>query len=169
MGDITITANRSRLIDFTQPPYTYGGVSMVIPLKYIESSPRWIWFKLMSLRALLILIGIFICICALIFLVEATRDQSLQGALQRRKITIWTILSAIIIGPGSLLVLLPLYFHRYHSFELLIDPSSKGYNNNVLMSQFYLSKGTLGSKIAYVEFPSFLYLIWSNIQFLLGN
>ncbi|GAB2273571.1 hypothetical protein Dimus_008360, partial [Dionaea muscipula] len=44
VGDVTILANRSKYMDFTQP-YTESGVTMVVPVKDAKINKAWIFLK----------------------------------------------------------------------------------------------------------------------------
>ncbi|KAL5697901.1 hypothetical protein ACHQM5_029003 [Ranunculus cassubicifolius] len=65
VGDITITANRSLFVDFTLP-YTLGGVSMLVPIRYEEKSNFVILYEDLSWSIWLI----HLLLCLLIFVLS---------------------------------------------------------------------------------------------------
>ncbi|KAI3992657.1 hypothetical protein MKX01_007979 [Papaver californicum] len=78
VGDITITANRSELVDFTLP-YAEGGVSMVVLVKKDMSKHTWIFLKPLEWK-LWVTTGVFFFIMgAVIWILEHRVNREFRG------------------------------------------------------------------------------------------
>ncbi|QCD80431.1 glutamate receptor [Vigna unguiculata] len=92
-GDVTILANRSKLVDFTVP-YTGSGVKMVVPVKHGRDQNMWTFVKPFSwdLWLSIIIISTFIGIAILIMERNVNALPNQEGSPNQTKLGASTIL-----------------------------------------------------------------------------
>ncbi|KAK9130190.1 hypothetical protein Sjap_010677 [Stephania japonica] len=84
VGDVTILANRSNYVDFTQP-YSESGFRMIVPIKdddFTESS--WWFLKPLTLELWLITIAFFFMKSILVWLFEHEINSDFQGTFSQQ-------------------------------------------------------------------------------------
>uniref|UniRef100_A0A0D9WMS4 Ionotropic glutamate receptor C-terminal domain-containing protein n=1 Tax=Leersia perrieri TaxID=77586 RepID=A0A0D9WMS4_9ORYZ len=86
VGDVTITAEREGLVDFTMP-YTPSGVSLLV-LQENDSKPiEWIFVKPLTRDLWLVTIGFFFYIGFVVWMIERPRNPEYQGTIDRQLTT----------------------------------------------------------------------------------
>ncbi|MCL7051139.1 hypothetical protein MKW94_024526 [Papaver nudicaule] len=78
VGDVTITANRSKYVDFTLP-YNEGGVSMIVLVKKDMSKDTWVFLKPLELKLWVTTGAFFIIIGAVIWILEHRVNREFRG------------------------------------------------------------------------------------------
>ncbi|CAH2060179.1 unnamed protein product [Thlaspi arvense] len=78
VGDITITANRSRFVDFTLP-YTESGVSMMVPLRDNGNKNTWVFLKPWSLDLWVTTVCFFVLMGFVVWLFEHRVNSDFRG------------------------------------------------------------------------------------------
>ncbi|KAG0482436.1 hypothetical protein HPP92_010520 [Vanilla planifolia] len=78
VGDVTITSNRSEVVDFTLP-YTVSGVSMVVPLRDVRSHRAWIFLKPLNFDLWLVSGAFFIFTGAIVWFLEHRTNPEFRG------------------------------------------------------------------------------------------
>ncbi|KAI3977485.1 hypothetical protein MKX01_000398 [Papaver californicum] len=78
VGDVTITANRSEIVDFTLP-YAEGGVSMVVLVKKNMSKDTWIFLKPLEWKLWVTTGAFFFIIGAVIWILEHRVNREFRG------------------------------------------------------------------------------------------
>ncbi|KAI3876086.1 hypothetical protein MKW92_009661 [Papaver armeniacum] len=78
VGDVTITANRSEIVDFTLP-YAEGGVSMVVRVKKDMSKDTWIILKPLEWKLWVTTGAFFLIIGAVIWILEHRVNREFRG------------------------------------------------------------------------------------------
>ncbi|XP_010687160.1 glutamate receptor 2.7 isoform X2 [Beta vulgaris subsp. vulgaris] len=97
VGDVTILANRSKFVDFTQP-YTKPGLVMIVPLKPMESNKARMLMKPFSWQLWLFLLGTLLYIVFVVGLIESrnTNNSEFEGRWTNRiSVALWFTLSSI--------------------------------------------------------------------------
>ncbi|KAL5573315.1 hypothetical protein UlMin_022912 [Ulmus minor] len=87
VGDITITTNRTRIVDFTQP-YMESGLVVVVPVKEEKSSP-WAFLKPFSLPMWLVTAAFFLFVGAVVWILEHRINHEFRGSPRQQLITIF--------------------------------------------------------------------------------
>uniref|UniRef100_A0A0E0L8U0 Ionotropic glutamate receptor C-terminal domain-containing protein n=1 Tax=Oryza punctata TaxID=4537 RepID=A0A0E0L8U0_ORYPU len=83
VGDVTITADRENLVEFTMP-YTPSGVSMLV-LEENDSKPiQWIFVKPLTRDLWLATIGFFFYTGFVVWMIEQPRNPEYQGSSVRQ-------------------------------------------------------------------------------------
>ncbi|CDY31759.1 BnaA04g16950D [Brassica napus] len=78
VGDITITSNRSRYVDFTLP-YTESGVSMIVPVRDNKNKNAWVFLKPWSLDLWITTGCFFVLIGFVVWLFEHRVNTDFRG------------------------------------------------------------------------------------------
>ncbi|XP_047340874.1 glutamate receptor 2.8-like [Impatiens glandulifera] len=78
VGDITITANRSKYVDFTFP-YAEGGISMIVPITYEDMNNKWIFLKPLTKELWLTSIAFAIGTGFVVWLLEHRINAAFRG------------------------------------------------------------------------------------------
>ncbi|XP_026411143.1 glutamate receptor 2.9-like [Papaver somniferum] len=78
VGDMTITASRSELVDFTLP-YAEGGVSMVVLVKKDMSKDTWIYLKPLEWKLWVTTGTFFFIIGAVVWILEHRVNREFRG------------------------------------------------------------------------------------------
>ncbi|XP_042414238.1 glutamate receptor 2.8-like isoform X2 [Zingiber officinale] len=98
VGDVSITANRSLIVDFTLP-FTVSGVSMVVPLRDGHSSTAWIFHKPLTADLWLTSVVFFIFTGAVVWILEHRTNEEFQGtAGQQMGITFYFAFSTLVFA-----------------------------------------------------------------------
>ncbi|XP_057770093.1 glutamate receptor 2.7-like [Salvia miltiorrhiza] len=98
VGDVTITSNRSKYVDFTFP-YTESGVSTVVPIKNNERKNGWIFLKPLT-TALWLTIGAFFIFTGLVVWVFEHRiNKHFRGPpMQQVGMIFWFSFSTLVFA-----------------------------------------------------------------------
>ncbi|KAL0732334.1 hypothetical protein Bca4012_008543 [Brassica carinata] len=87
VGDITITTNRTRFVDFTQP-FIESGLVVVAPVKAAKSSP-WSFLKPFTVEMWAVTGAFFLLVGAIVWILEHRFNQEFRGPPKRQLITIF--------------------------------------------------------------------------------
>uniref|UniRef100_A0A0E0A624 Ionotropic glutamate receptor C-terminal domain-containing protein n=1 Tax=Oryza glumipatula TaxID=40148 RepID=A0A0E0A624_9ORYZ len=84
VGDVSITAERERLVDFTMP-YTQSGLSiLVLAEKFSKPRIQWIFLKPLTWQLWLSAVSSFLYIAFVVWMIERPRNQEYQGSSSRQ-------------------------------------------------------------------------------------
>jgi len=86
VGDITITTNRTRIVDFTQP-YSESGLVVVAPIKKLKTSP-WAFLRPFTPMMWLVTGVLFFVVGAVVWIVERCFNDDFRGPARRQFVTI---------------------------------------------------------------------------------
>ncbi|GAB2285280.1 hypothetical protein Dimus_019734 [Dionaea muscipula] len=87
VGDITITTDRTRLVDFTQP-YLESGLVIVAPVKTTKSSP-WAFLKPFTVEMWLVTGAFFLLVGAVVWILEHRINSEFRGSPRQQVVTIF--------------------------------------------------------------------------------
>ncbi|XP_018492522.1 glutamate receptor 3.4 isoform X1 [Raphanus sativus] len=87
VGDITITTNRTRFVDFTQP-FIESGLVVVAPVKVAKSSP-WSFLKPFTIEMWAVTGAFFLFVGAIVWILEHRFNHEFRGPPRRQLITIF--------------------------------------------------------------------------------
>ena len=87
VGDVTITTNRTRIVDFTQP-YMESGLVVVAPVKQQKSKP-WAFLKPFTLSMWFVTAGFFLFVGAVVWILEHRLNHEFRGPPRKQLITIF--------------------------------------------------------------------------------
>ncbi|KAK1352725.1 Glutamate receptor [Heracleum sosnowskyi] len=98
VGDITITTNRSRYVDFTMP-ISEGGVSMIVPITYEDSNNKWTFLKPLKKDLWLTNIAFFIFTGFAVWVLEHRINTAFRGPpSQHVGMICWFPLSTVVFA-----------------------------------------------------------------------
>ncbi|KAL1539482.1 glutamate receptor 2.7-like [Salvia divinorum] len=98
VGDTTITANRSELLDFTFP-YTESGVAVIVPIKANDSKNAWIFMKPLTPGLWLTAGTFFFFIGFVVWALEHHVNEEFQGPpLHQVGTVFWFSFSTIVFA-----------------------------------------------------------------------
>ncbi|BAS96545.1 Os06g0188700 [Oryza sativa Japonica Group] len=83
VGDVTITADRENLVEFTMP-YTSSGVSLLVPEENDSKPIQWIFVKPLTRDLWLATIGFFFYTGFVVWMIEQPRNPEYQGSSVRQ-------------------------------------------------------------------------------------
>ncbi|KAG9133598.1 hypothetical protein Leryth_026735 [Lithospermum erythrorhizon] len=87
VGDITITTNRTRTVDFTQP-YMGSGLVLVSPVKQTKSSP-WAFLKPFTVQMWFVTCAFFLIVGAVIWILEHRLNHEFRGPPSQQLVTMF--------------------------------------------------------------------------------
>ncbi|XXG82861.1 hypothetical protein AAC387_Pa10g0746 [Persea americana] len=87
IGDITITTNRTRNVDFTQP-YIESGLIIVAPVKQIKSN-AWTFLKPFSLEMWFVTASFFLFVGFVIWVLEHRLNPEFRGPPRQQLVTVF--------------------------------------------------------------------------------
>ncbi|CAA2974913.1 glutamate receptor 3.4-like [Olea europaea var. sylvestris] len=87
VGDITITTNRTRIVDFTQP-FMESGLVVVAPVREIKSSP-WAFLKPFTWQMWGLTGVFFLFVGAVVWILEHRMNHEFRGSPRQQLITIF--------------------------------------------------------------------------------
>ncbi|XP_060187966.1 glutamate receptor 3.4 isoform X3 [Lycium barbarum] len=87
VGDITITTNRTRIVDFTQP-YMESGLVVVAPIKEIKSSP-WAFLKPFTLQMWCVTGVFFLFVGTVVWILEHRHNPEFRGPPRQQLVTVF--------------------------------------------------------------------------------
>lgn len=76
VGDVTILADRAKIVEFTQP-YAESGLSMIVPVKTEESA--WMFMKPFTWEMWVVTVAILIYTMLVVWLLEHQRNPNFNG------------------------------------------------------------------------------------------
>ncbi|KAI3809809.1 hypothetical protein L1987_19409 [Smallanthus sonchifolius] len=86
VGDVTITTNRTRIVDFTQP-YMESGLVIVVPVKKTKTS-QWAFLKPFTIEMWLVTGGFFLLVGFVVWILEHRFNHEFRGPPSQQIITI---------------------------------------------------------------------------------
>ena len=93
VGDVTILAGRSKLVEFTQP-YAESGLSMVVPAKSEESA--WMFMRPFTWKMWVVTGVILIYTMLIVWLLEHKQNPDFNGSWQNQISTaLWFTFSSL--------------------------------------------------------------------------
>ncbi|CAI9773548.1 unnamed protein product [Fraxinus pennsylvanica] len=78
VGDITITANRSKYVDFTLP-FAEGGINTIVPITYDDPNDNWIFLKPLTKELWLTAIALFVLTGVALWILEHRFNNAFRG------------------------------------------------------------------------------------------
>ncbi|KAJ4980417.1 hypothetical protein NE237_031254 [Protea cynaroides] len=87
VGDITITTNRTRIVDFTQP-YSESGLVVVTPVKETKSSP-WAFLKPFTIEMWCVTGAFFLFVGAVVWILEHRINAEFRGPPRQQLVTVF--------------------------------------------------------------------------------
>ncbi|XP_057751334.1 glutamate receptor 3.6-like isoform X2 [Arachis stenosperma] len=97
IGDITITTNRSKIVDFTQP-YIESGLVVVAPIKELKSSA---WAFLIPFTPMMWFVTgmLFLIVGVVVWILERPFNDDFRGPIRRQLVTIiWFSFSTLVFA-----------------------------------------------------------------------
>uniref|UniRef100_A0A0D6QSD2 Glutamate receptor n=1 Tax=Araucaria cunninghamii TaxID=56994 RepID=A0A0D6QSD2_ARACU len=95
VGDVTILANRSNYVDFTQP-FSESGLVMVVPIKKADSSNAWAFLRPFTLSMWIATFAFFLFTGVVVWVLEHKRNKTFRGNLRNQVLTcIWFSFSTL--------------------------------------------------------------------------
>lgn len=92
VGDITITTNRTRLVDFTQP-FMESGLVVVAPVTEVKSSP-WAFLKPFTWQMWGVTGAFFLFVGSVVWILEHRMNTEFRGSPRQQIITVfWLVLA----------------------------------------------------------------------------
>lgn len=102
VGDITILANRSKYVEFTQP-YAESGLSMMVQYKH-EPSKAWFFLKPFSGSMWLATLGIFFYTMFIVWFFEHTSNPDFKGPVKEQLgMAVWFTFSTLFFSHSKYL------------------------------------------------------------------
>lgn len=92
-GDVTITMNRTRIVDFTQP-YMESGLVVVAPVRQTKSSP-WAFLMPFTWQMWGVTVIFFLLVGAVIWILEHRTNTEFRGSPRQQLITIFWLVFLI--------------------------------------------------------------------------
>ncbi|XP_076923861.1 glutamate receptor 3.4-like [Bidens hawaiensis] len=86
VGDVTITTNRTRIVDFTQP-YMESGLVIVVPVNKAKTS-QWAFLKPFTVEMWLVTCGFFLLVGFVVWILEHRLNHEFRGPPSQQIITI---------------------------------------------------------------------------------
>nr|GMD30088.1 glutamate receptor 3.4-like isoform X1 [Ipomoea batatas] len=87
VGDVTITMNRTRMVDFTQP-YIESGLVVVVPVKEGKSNP-WAFLQPFSLQMWCVTGAFFLFVGTVVWILEHRINQEFRGSPRQQLVTVF--------------------------------------------------------------------------------
>ncbi|KAI3789493.1 hypothetical protein L2E82_02290 [Cichorium intybus] len=87
VGDVTITTNRTRIVDFTQP-YMESGLVIVVSVQALKPKP-WAFMKPFTIEMWLVTGGFFLFVGCVVWILEHRLNQEFRGPPSQQIITIF--------------------------------------------------------------------------------
>ncbi|WMV39036.1 hypothetical protein MTR67_032421 [Solanum verrucosum] len=87
VGDVTITTNRTRIVDFTQP-YMESGLVVVAPIKELKSSP-WAFLRPFTLQMWCVTGVFFLFVGTVVWILEHRHNPEFRGSPRHQLVTVF--------------------------------------------------------------------------------
>lgn len=97
VGDLTITTDRTRIVDFTQP-YMESGLVVVVPVKEQKTSP-WAFLKPFTYQMWLVTGAFFLFVGAVVWILEHRMNQEFRGPPRKQLMTIFWLVCFTSLRP----------------------------------------------------------------------
>ncbi|KAL8458834.1 hypothetical protein ACS0TY_036369 [Phlomoides rotata] len=98
VGDVTITTNRSKYVDFTIP-YTESGVATIVPIKDNQRKNAWVFMKPLTTGLWLTIGAFFVFIGFVVWVLEHHENEDFQGPpLQQVGKMFWYSFSTLVFA-----------------------------------------------------------------------
>ncbi|CAN4078844.1 unnamed protein product [Withania somnifera] len=81
VGDITILAERTKYVEFTQP-FAESGLTMVVPVKFDRSDKAWMFWKPFTINMWIATAGILIYTMLVVWFMEHQKNPEFRGRLK---------------------------------------------------------------------------------------
>lgn len=95
MGDVTILANRSRIVEFTQP-FAESGLSMIAPAKSREAYKAWLFMKPFTMEMWAVTGAILIYTMFIVWILEHQINPAFSGTWKNQLgTTLWFTVSSL--------------------------------------------------------------------------
>ena len=95
VGDMTILANRSRIVEFTQP-FAESGLSMITPVKSREAYKAWLFMKPFTMEMWVVTGVILIYTMFIVWILEHQNNPEFQGSWKDQLgTTLWFTFSSL--------------------------------------------------------------------------
>lgn len=109
VGDVTILANRSKSVSFTQP-YTESGLSLILPSE--NDGSAWLFMKPFSLEMWVATTGILIYTMIIIWFLEHHLNPEFGGPLKNQiSTTLWFAFSSLFFAHSKYII----YLQKFQS------------------------------------------------------
>lgn len=90
VGDITITTNRTKIVDFTQP-FMESGLVVVAPVKETKTSP-WAFLRPFTWEMWCVTGGFFLFVGAVVWILEHRENHEFRGPpIQQLRTIFWLV------------------------------------------------------------------------------
>lgn len=86
VGDITITTDRTRMVDFTQP-FIESGLVVVAPVKKVESN-EWAFLRPFTPMMWIVTAIFFLVVGAVVWILEHRHNDDFRGPPKKQVVTI---------------------------------------------------------------------------------
>uniref|UniRef100_A0A1D1YUM9 Glutamate receptor 2.8 n=1 Tax=Anthurium amnicola TaxID=1678845 RepID=A0A1D1YUM9_9ARAE len=96
VGDVTITANRSKLLDFTLP-YTASGLSMVVPYRDDLAHKAWIFLKPLTANLWMVSGAFLVFTGAVVWLLEHRVNPDFRGPPSHQSGTVFYFIFSTLV------------------------------------------------------------------------
>ena len=87
VGDLAITTNRTRIVDFTQP-FSESGLVVVVSVKEVKSSP-WAFLKPFSVQMWCVTGAFFLFVGFVVWILEHRLNQEFRGSKRKQIMTVF--------------------------------------------------------------------------------
>ncbi|KAL6529628.1 hypothetical protein OROGR_015251 [Orobanche gracilis] len=87
VGDVTVTTNRTRIVDFTQP-YLESGLVVVAPVRQVKSSP-WAFLKPFTWQLWAVTGAIFLFVGSVVWILEHRLNTEFRGSPRQQLVTVF--------------------------------------------------------------------------------
>ena len=126
VGDTTITANRSNIVEFTLP-YTESGVSMIVPIKDSERKNAWVFLKPLTWDLWITSGCFFVFIGFVIWVLEHRINEEFRGPPSHEIGTgLWYSFSTMVFAQRKLLSpFSDVYICTMHQLHIYIHTSRR--------------------------------------------
>ncbi|KAJ7295248.1 hypothetical protein O6H91_Y204200 [Diphasiastrum complanatum] len=96
VGDVTITAERARIVDFTQP-YIASGLVVVVPARKEETYAAWAFMRPFTPAMWCTTCVFFLCTGVVVWLLERKKNPTFRGGPLKKQFvtTLWFIFSTL--------------------------------------------------------------------------
>ncbi|XP_057833805.1 glutamate receptor 2.7 [Cryptomeria japonica] len=104
VGDVTILANRSNFVDFTQP-YSESGLVMVVPVRKVDTSNAWAFLRPFTPGMWIATGSFFLFTGIVVWVLEHKRNTTFRGIPRRQIVTmLWFSFSTLFFSQRERIV-----------------------------------------------------------------
>ncbi|KAJ7525756.1 hypothetical protein O6H91_17G064700 [Diphasiastrum complanatum] len=95
VGDVTITPQRAKIVDFTQP-YATAGLVVLVPIKQSASNNAWAFTRPFTLTMWLTTLAFFLFSGVVVWILEHKKNEDFRGRPKKQAVNIlWFIFSTL--------------------------------------------------------------------------